>query len=412
MKIAPKMPHWPKPVGLLQNETSLQRMQEILQRLGNPHLKLPRTIHIAGTNGKGSTLAFLQAMLEAAGHKVHKYITPHLVDFNERITLSGRQISDDELFEVMEQVRVNSENLQLGFYEATTTGAFLAFSQTPADFLLLETGLGGRLDATNIIPAPEITIISSIDKDHTNFLGNTVQEIALQKAYIIKEGTICISSLQHEVVHDVINAWCAPKKIPCIQFGYDFAIEKTSNGFKFLSEAANLQLPAPNLIGDHQYINAASSVAAALQLGINQNAIAQGLQNAKWHSRMEKIEKPFVPEGFELWLDGAHNQSAAFAIANFAAENWADAPLYIIFGTTRGRDCASFLQYFKPIAAEIILTKIPAEINSYDPSEIAAQLNFNCQQSDNIKEAISYFSSKQPGRILCIGSLFMRGDVI
>jgi len=127
---------------------------------------------------------------------------------------------------------------------------------------------------------------------------------------------------------------------------------------------------------------------------------------------MEQIEKPFVPQGFELWLDGAHNQSAAFAIANFAAENWADKPLYIIFGTTRGRDCASFLQYFKPIAAEIVLTKIPAEVNSYDPVEIAAQISFNCQQAENIKEAISYIASQHPGRILCIGSLFMRGDVI
>lgn len=412
MKIAPKMPHWPKPVGLLQNETSLQRMQEILQRLGNPHLKLPRTIHIAGTNGKGSTLAFLQAMLEAAGCSVHKYITPHLVDFNERITLNGKQITDDELFEVMEQVRVNSENLPLGFYEATTAGAFLAFSRTPADFLLLETGLGGRLDATNIIPAPEITIISSIDKDHTNFLGNTVQEIALQKAHIIKEGTICISSLQHDAVHDVINGWCEAKKIPCIEFGFDFGIEKTANGFEYLSEEVNLSLPAPNLIGDHQYINATSAVAAALQMGIELNAIEQGLQSAKWHSRMEKIEKPFVPAGFQFWLDGAHNQSAAFAIANFVAENWADKPLYIIFGTSRGRDCASFLQYFKPIAAEIVLTKIPAEVNSYDPAEIQEQLEFNCQQFDNIKEATKYLSSKPAGRILCIGSLFMRGDVI
>jgi dihydrofolate synthase/folylpolyglutamate synthase len=405
-----KMPHWPKPIGLLQNETSLQRMQEILQKLGNPHLHLPPVIHIAGTNGKGSTLAFLHSMLEAAGKTVHKYITPHLVDFNERITLAGQQITDDELFEVMEEVRINAEHIALGFYEATTTGAFLAFSRHKADFLLLETGLGGRLDATNMVPNPMINIISTVDVDHTDFLGNTPPEIASQKVHIIKNGAYCISSLQHENVYPIIANWCAEVGAEFAAYEYDFAIQKTAEGFKYLAQGIEIDLPKPALVGEHQYINAASAVAAALKLGLEHNRIADGIKNAKWPSRLERIEKPFVPQGFEFWLDGAHNPAGAFAVANFVAENWQDKPTYIIYGTTRGRKVADFLQYFK--SYPIALAKIKAEPNSYDPKQMQEQLSFECIEQDSIKDAINYFAKMPKGRILCLGSLFMRGDVI
>ena len=409
-----KMPHWPKPFGLLQNETSLQRMQEVLERLGNPHLKLPRTIHIAGTNGKGSTLAFLQAMLEAAGNSVHKYISPHLIDFNERITLAGRQITDDELFEIMEEVRINSEDMRLGFYEATTAGALLAFAKFPADFLLLETGLGGRLDATNIIPAPEIALMATIDKDHVNYLGDDIRSIAIEKLHIVKPGSRCISALQQDVVAPIIEGWCIKNNVEYKAYGYDFGVEVTGSndfgGFKYLTEGLHMELPKPALVGEHQYINAATAITAALELGLSGEAVASGLVNAKWPSRMERIRKPFVPENFELWLDGAHNPAAAYVISNYAQQYWSDRPLYIIFGTTKGRDVKSFLKYFE-FANEIALSKIAAEPASYEAEEMAKDFPA-ASLHNNLKEAVQYFADKKPGRILCLGSLFMRGDII
>jgi dihydrofolate synthase/folylpolyglutamate synthase len=192
-----------------------------------------------------------------------------------------------------------------------------------------------------------------------------------------------------------------------LAYGADFAIEKTADGFNYMAENLNLQLPKPALLGDHQYINAASAVAAALKLGVGQDAIAKGIASAYWPSRMEQIKKPYVPDGFEFWLDGAHNPAGAFVISNFVAENWADMPLYIIYGTTRGRNVAEFLQHFEAVAAEIVLTKIPAEPNSYEPEE----MNYSAKGFASIKEAISYFATKPKGRILALGSLFMRGDV-
>lgn len=405
----PKMPHWPKPVGLLQNETSLHRMQEILARLGNPHLKLPRTIHAAGTNGKGSTLAFLQAMLEAAGHKVHKYISPHLIDFNERITLAGAHISDDFLFEIMEEVRINSDDLPLGFYEATTAGALLAFSRIPADFLLLETGLGGRLDATNIIPAPEIALMTTVDVDHTNFLGTDIRGIAIEKLHIVKKGSKCISSLQQDIIYQIIEGWCFRAEVPYTAFGYDFVVE-IGEPARFVSEKHNFEIPTPGLIGDHQYINAGTAIAAALELGIGEDAIKRGVAEVKWPSRMERLNKK-LPDGFELWIDGAHNSAGAYVIANYIKENWADKPIYLIFGTTQGRDVKSFLKHFTNVAAEIALSKIAFEPASYEPQQMAAQLDASHAQFANLNDTIEYFCTKPPGRILCIGSLFMRGDI-
>ena len=387
-------------------------MQEVLARLGNPHLKLPRTIHAAGTNGKGSTLAFLQSMLEQGGYKVHKYVTPHLIDFNERITLAGRHITDDELFEIMEEVRINSEDLRLGFYEATTAGALLAFSRFKADFLLLETGLGGRLDATNIIPAPEIALITTIDKDHVNYLGDDMRSIAIEKLHIVKPGSKCISALQQENIYPIIEGWCIKNNVEYKAYGYDFGVEVLENGFRYMTDALQVEFPKPALIGDHQYINAATAVTAALELGLGGEAIANGLQKVKWPSRLERIEKPFVPQGFELWIDGAHNNAGAYVISNFIEQNWKDKPVYIIFGTTKGRDVKSFLKNFENIVDEIVLSKIAAEPASYEAEEMQEILGENYAETSSLKEAISYLAGKPAGRILCVGSLFMRGDIL
>ena len=410
------MPHWPKPVGLLQNETSLQRMQAILEKLGNPHLKLPKVIHVAGTNGKGSTVAFLKAVLEANGNKVHAYTTPHLIEFNERIVLAGEKISDDFLFEIMEEVRLKSEGIRLGFYEATTAGAFLAFSKVPADYLVMETGLGGRLDATNIVPNPIITILTTIDLDHIEFLGKTLQDIAFQKLHIVKEGSICISSLQYDEVNDVIENWCSSKNISHHAFNADFGIEKIESGFVYFSQGLDLAFPKPALAGDHQYINASSAVAAVLQLGVPHEKISKGIAEAEWPSRLEQIKRSYVPENWELWIDGAHNPSGAFALANFVEDNWGDKPTYLIFSTTKGRDVKSFLAKFVGKVSHLCLVKINFEPASYSGTEMlpeAQALGFETTCHDSLKEAIKFLheSKKEPARVLICGSLFFRGDL-
>jgi len=411
-------------------------MQEVLARLDNPHLNLPPTIHVAGTNGKGSTIAFLRAMLESAGKKVHTYTTPHLIQFNERITLAGEEISDDFLFEIMEEVRLKSDGLRLGFFEATTTGAFLAFSRIKADYLLLETGMGGRLDATNIIPAPLLTIITTISKDHTEFLGDDLRLIAGEKLAIVKQGTTCISSLQHEAVAETIETYCATRDIPLLAFSYDFAVDKTETGFRYLHGDIAWELPNPSLPGDHQYINAASAITAFMEiLGPIKSNIESGLQTAHWPSRLERIERPYVPDSFEFWLDGAHNAAGAYALANHL-EYWNDKPVYLIFGTTKGREVKEFLSKFQNKIAHLSLVKIKFEPASYEPEEMLPFAEgFDATTHDDLQEAIQYItrelssrrmtgSSPHPtagprhkdgvtegGRILACGSLFMRGDI-
>ena len=410
------MPHWPKPFNLLENEESLQRMQAILAALGNPHLNLPPTVHVAGTNGKGSTIAFLRAMLEAQGKLVHVYTTPHLIEFNERIVLAGQEISDDFLFDACETVRVAAEagGLQLGFYEATTAAAFWAFSQVKADFLLLETGMGGRLDATNIIPAPLLIIITTISLDHQKFLGDTIEKIAREKVEIIKRGTKVVSSMQHDEAHEVIEAKCHEQGVELLCFGADFAVSPNAAGMQYKSANQMLDFSEPALYGAHQFVNAASAIAAAFELGVVSNNIERGLLAVKWPSRMERVQKPFVPHGWEFWLDGGHNSGAAYALANLIADDWADKPAYLIFGTTRGRDVANFVSKFSDVVAHVALVKIAFEPNSYDAEDMFdAVTHENKTVHASIQDAVAFLHEQNPqtARVLCCGSLFMRGDI-
>ncbi len=396
-------------------------MQEILAAIGNPHLNLPPTVHVAGTNGKGSTIAFLRAMLEAEGKTVHAYSTPHIEEFNERITLAGCQVSDDQLFEACETVRVAAEGggLKLGFYEATTAAAFWLFARIPADFLLLETGVGGRLDATNIIPAPLLTIITTISLDHMQFLGETLEEIAWEKAQIIKSGTTVISSMQHDLAHEILEAKCMEAGVGMLCFGADFSVEESTDGMLFECQGdmmpETLQFSEPALSGPHQFINAASAVAAAMLLKLSKNSMEVGVVQAKLPSRMERLRKPFIPDDWEFWLDGGHNSGAAYALANMVLDEWCDyKKTYVIFGTSRGRDVAGFLSKFKDVADHVALVGIDSEPNSYDAEEMLEMVGGEAKSAhDNIKSAVEFLHKQnpQPARILCCGSLFMRGDL-
>lgn len=413
-----KMPHWPKPFNLLDNEQSLHRMQAILAAIGSPHLSLPPTVHVAGTNGKGSSIAFLRAMLEADGKKVHVYTTPHLLEFNERIVLAGQQISDDLLFEACETVRVAAEsnNIALGFYEATTAAAFWVFAKQPADFLLLETGMGGRLDATNIVPTPAISIITTISLDHQKFLGDSIAQIAFEKAAIIKPRTLCICSMQHDEAFEVIEARCQGVNADLLAFGADFWVEPSATGMLYRSENQFLEFSKPSLVGYHQWVNSASAIAAAFALQVPSNSIERGLVGAKWPSRLELVEKPFVPQGWEFWLDGGHNAAAAYALANHVLDEWDDGkPTYLLFGTTRGRDVLGFVAKFKDSVQHVALVKVNSEPNSYDAEEMLEQLadkqGFSSHQSIHAAVQFLHSHNPAPARVLCCGSLFMRGDV-
>jgi dihydrofolate synthase / folylpolyglutamate synthase len=418
------LPHWPIPHGKKEIKLGLERVRELLNRLHNPEEKLPHVIHVAGTNGKGSTIAYLKAILEDAGYKVHRYISPHLVRFNERITLSGEEITDDFLYEITEQTRIAAQDLQTTFFEGTTAAALLAFSKVPADFLLLETGMGGKLDATNVIKKPMMSIITPISFDHTEFLGDTIEKIATEKAGIIKENSPCIISWQLKKAMNVFKKKCNELAVPSYKQGDDWDFEVTEDGFNFIDFETNTsyRLPHPSLIGIHQYINAATAAAASIKLNnaVNHKNISTGLMKTYWPGRMEKINKgilyDMLAEGFELWIDGAHNISGAQMIASHIENKWTDKPTYLINGRTANRDIKGFLSYFKGKVKCIYGIKIESEPLAESAKNIANEaksVGFNAYECSSLKEAVSSIvKSNVPGRILACGSLYLAGDVL
>lgn len=418
------MPHWPKIIGKSPINLGLDRVEQVLQRLGNPQDKLPPVIHVAGTNGKGSTIAFLRSILQKAGYKVHCYTSPHLINFNERITISNNEISDMYLKQVMETCRLAADEIPVTFFEGTTIGAFYAFSQVNADVVLLETGLGGRLDATNVVKKPAATIITTISLDHTEYLGPTIELIAGEKAGIIKKDTPCIISLQTESVFNVLENYCHKKNAPMCAFEYDWIVEKEPNNIIFKSPEYEVSFPYPNLVGEHQIINCANAIATIKQIpefDITDKNIADGITNAKWAARLQKIEESndekLSNKGYEIWLDGAHNDAAAFALANYAKQ-WTKKPLYLIVGMTKGRDVTSFLKYFEEIADFVCAVNIKTEPSAYNSEYIydkAKEIGFYSQAFNSVNEALQFIkkdTKSQYGIILCCGSLYLASDIM
>ena len=262
------LPSWPQlPIWQKEKKCDLQLMQTLLSAMDSPHKNLPPTIHIAGTNGKGSSVAMLRSVFEAASYRVHTYTSPHLLEFNERIYLAGKNISDYHLFELLAKVRVKAEELDLepSFFEGTTLAAFLAFKSIPADLLILETGMGGRIDCTNVIEKPLLTIITTISFDHTRHLGNSLVEIAREKAGIIKEGVPCVIGAQNDEVYEVLIDRCNQSNSPVFCYEYDYAIEETNDGLMYRSKKHSVIIPYPSfLLGQHQYLNASSVVASIM----------------------------------------------------------------------------------------------------------------------------------------------------
>ncbi|MFQ3306991.1 MAG: dihydrofolate synthase/folylpolyglutamate synthase [Candidatus Midichloriaceae bacterium] len=421
------MPHWPNPFTRSFIDLKLNRIKTILERFDNPQNKLPPVIHVAGTNGKGSTIAFLRYIFNSAGYKVHQYTSPHLLRFNERIVISNKEISDKQIFEVMEECRLRSQDLNLTFYEATTVAAFLVFSRYAADVVLLETGLGGRLDATNLVTSPLMSIITTISFDHMEFLGDSLLDIAKEKAGIIKENSQCVISWQEEKIRNYFKDTCNKLNNKSYICNEDWNFHKNETGFSFLnfSDNSSINFPLPKLIGIHQILNASTAIAAIKQLDtsytISDANIEEGLLKTYWPARMEKITKgvlySLLPNGSELLIDGAHNTMAAQMIAA-TIDTLPKMKTILINGRTRQRDIKGFLLPFRNKIEHLFAVPVEFEPESENPQKIedeAVKLKIPVTSCASITEAIHKCINIFPNqkfRIIICGSLYLMGDVL
>ncbi len=405
-----------------QIDLDLSRMNELLAALGNPHLNLPPVIHVAGTNGKGSCIAYLRAILESAGYRVHVYTSPHLVRFNERIRLAGELIGNDHLIDIIESVQRANGDKPITFFELTTAAAFVAFEKMDADIVLLETGLGGRFDATNVIPNPVMTIITPISIDHTEFLGNTIEKIAYEKACIQKQGAISIVGPQHPNAAKVIMDYGLSIHAVPFMYGVFWQAQLLEHGFEY--EGVNTyDLPLPKLPGAHQIYNAATAIAAAERLDgftITQDHIVEGLLNAEWPARMQHLQSgpafAYLQSGDELWLDGGHNPAAGHIIADFI-DRRDDKPWVMIMGMLQNKDAAGFLSPLKDKIKSLCAISIDGEEKSAKPRDlvgIAHNLSIPALAAENLSQAIQHLKQIHPGpvRILIAGSLYLAGRIL
>ncbi|MCB1555820.1 MAG: bifunctional folylpolyglutamate synthase/dihydrofolate synthase [Alphaproteobacteria bacterium] len=405
----------------------------LLARLGDPHLRLPPVIHVAGTNGKGSVLALLQAMFAAGRHQVHAYRSPHLKKFNERIVLSGKEISDARLESLLDRVLESNDGAPLTFFEITTALAFLAFTETPADLLLLEVGLGGRLDSTNVVEDPLATVITKISRDHTEFLGETLPAIAAEKAGIMKPGAPCIIGPQEdESVWPVFEERAAKISCPLYRFGREWNVEEADSGhlwFRFRTDET--LWPRPALTGRHQIDNAGTALALCSVLaqkkkhGLSAAALRKGLTEVCHPGRLQRLTTgplaSMLPTGWELWVDGGHNDSAGAALAA-QARLWSTEdpkPLHLICGMMRHKNPRPFLQPLLPHLSSLTLTGIPGVEESCPPAlllERIAVLPFAAiKKAQTPQEALSSLIKSRKiteSRVLIAGSLYLAGYVL
>ncbi|MEJ2123860.1 MAG: bifunctional folylpolyglutamate synthase/dihydrofolate synthase [Alphaproteobacteria bacterium] len=412
-------------------DLSLNRMHRLLSALDDPQKALPDVIHVAGTNGKGSTIAYLRAILGAAGLKVHAYTSPHLRRFNERIVLAsakggGRPISERALLSVLRRVEKANAGQPITQFEITTAAAFLAFAEHPADIVLLETGLGGRLDATNVVEKPVLSVITPISIDHTSFLGGTLEEIAAEKAGILKHDTPCVVAYQTDQALDVIKRQATKVGAPLITHGEHWDAYEQHGRLIFQDGRELVDLPLPRLIGHHQIGNAGTAVAVARALKkrrIAENHISRGLVSATWPARMELLPygifHELLPQGSEIWLDGGHNTAAGEVLSSALAdlEDRVPRPMQIIAGMMSTKDSGGFLDQFKDLARFVATVDIPGQKNAYTAQElcsIACHKGFATEAAASIRQALELCAERATGpvRILITGSLYLAGHVL
>ena len=421
-------------------DLSLDRVYAFLDKLGNPHLNLPPVIHAAGTNGKGSTLATLRAMLEAHDKRVHFYSSPHLVHPTERIYLAGSHITSEKMLQLLEECLEVNDGAPITFFEITTCAAFLAMAREPADYCLLETGMGGRLDATNVVPDPVCTIITSIGYDHMEFLGSTLQQIAREKAGIMKPGVPCIIGAQSDeaITSGVIEVFQARSTdlsppAPLALYGADYNVRRAQEQVILSLHGQEYLLPTPNLAGDHQYRNTGAALAALASFApelLRPDILSQALGQIRWPGRLDKLTAhPYctlLPQDWELWLDGGHNADAAQILAAQAKkwENQDDRPLHLVIAMTARKDPRTFLDPLLPYADSVSFTTIDTEEQMHAPQTLAAaakDLGYNkFYIIKNLKGAVEGLgqrantsdTSGRPARVLICGSLYLAGDVL
>ncbi len=399
-------------------DLTLDRMGRCLEAVGNPHEHLPPVIHVAGTNGKGSTQAMIRAGLEAEGKTVHAYTSPHLARFHERIRVAGKIISEDRLTDILDEVYAKNGGGQITYFEITTVAAFLAFVREKADWTLLEVGLGGRHDATNVVDHPKLTIITKVDLDHQQFLGETLAEIAYQKAGIIKRGVPVVIGPQHDESLAVMEAEAARFGAPVLAFGQHWHVGEERGRMVFQDEHGLLDLPLPNLRGPHQIGNAGMALAALRHLGYGETACEGAVTNAFWPARMQRLkEGPLVdaaPEA-ELWLDGGHNPAAGDALAETLAR-MLERPTHLICGMLSTKDVAGYLRPLAAHAQSLHAVAIPGEtatLPAEDTAAAAESVGLSAVVSGSVGEALDDIISRDPtARVLICGSLYLAGSVL
>jgi dihydrofolate synthase / folylpolyglutamate synthase len=408
-------------------DLSLGRVQRLLERVGHPERQLPPVVHVAGTNGKGSVIAYLRAMLEAAGCRVHVYTSPHLVRFNERIRLAGRLIGEEALLRLLEECEEANGEASITFFEITTVAAFLAFTRTPADVLLLETGLGGRLDATNVVDRPLLTVLMPISFDHMQHLGSTLREIAGEKAGILKRGVPAVVAPQPDEAAAVFAQKAAALDAPLHSHGTEWSARRDGDAIAFRDADGEQRYPLPVLAGPHQIDNAGTALACLRFLsgfGLSDAAAREGLRTAQWPARLQRLTQgPLVrrlPRGWELWLDGGHNAAAGEAIAATLRE-WraggAALPVHVIFGMLTTKDPVAFLSPLAPLVRSLHALAIPGEHSSLSASQAAAaarEAGIDTHEASDVAAALDAIirSEPSPARVLICGSLYLAGSVL
>lgn len=404
-------------------DLSLHRVLRLLGRLGDPHKRLPPVVHVAGTNGKGSTVAYMRAALEASGRRCHVYTSPHLVHFHERIRLAGALIAEDHLIDVLEECERVNAGEPITFFEITTCAAFLAFARVPADVVLLETGMGGRLDTTNIVDRPAVTAITPISMDHMDHLGDTLGKIAAEKAGIFKQGVPAVIGPQPDEAAAVFDAHARALQAPLHRAGQEWRAWATDTGMRYEGKRPRLDLPRPALLGAHQVINAGIAIACLEMLEalpVTEAHLKRGLVEVDWPARLQRLKRgPLVdllPRGWELWLDGGHNAGAGEVLAS-VARAWGDEPLHLVYGMLNTKEPEGFLKPLAPLVADLKAVTIPGAEASLPGEQSAAKARgcgIRAEAMPDVATAIRAIvaTATRPGRVLICGSLYLAGVVL
>jgi dihydrofolate synthase/folylpolyglutamate synthase len=398
-------------------DLSLDRLLALLEKLGHPERRLPPIIHVAGTNGKGSTCAFLRAMAEAAGMRVHVYTSPHLVRFNERIRVAGALVSDTDLVAAMEEIERINDSAPITVFEVITAAALHLFAASPADLCVLEVGLGGRGDATNVIPPPAACAITSISLDHRELLGPTLDVIAREKAGIMKPGVKLVIGAQPDEVRAVLDTDSERVGTPLLKRNRDWSIETTASGLRYTDRSGRIDLPMPSLPGPHQFDNAGIAIAAlrAASLSVPDNAIARGIASAEWPARLQRLTGRLteqLPADWELWLDGGHNPGAGEALAVHLAA-WRDRPVHLAVGMKQAKDSAEFLRPLIPLAASLWAVAEPDQHSALPVEAIVTASGGVARPGPLVTDALRQMPRDgRPARVLICGSLYLAGEVL